>query len=300
MEQVIGRSMEQAFPSLYSDFLYLTDTAAQQGAPVYISEISRLIPARGELALRISCAPLLDAYRTAKGATIFFEDLTERRHLEAEQERIRQTFGRVVAPRVRDRLLADPRNLRLDGSKETVSILFADLSGFTSYSEKQEPETVFKVLNSYLSLAADAVLKEEGTLDKFMGDAVLAIWNSPDLQEDHALRAIRAAHDILLRSEELHRNFAGDEHCLSFRIGVATGPAIIGNVGTSDLFNYTAIGDTVNLAQRLQVTAEPGEILMQKSTYEIVADKVKAEPLEPISVRGREQLVEVYRFTGLA
>lgn len=300
MEQVIGRSMEKAFPSLYSDFLYLTDTAAQQGAPVYISEITRLIPDRGELALRISCAPLLDAYRTAKGATIFFEDLTERRHLEAEQERIRQTFGRVVAPRVRDRLLADPRNLRLDGSKETVSILFADLSGFTSYSEKQEPETVFKVLNSYLSLAADAVLKEEGTLDKFMGDAVLAIWNSPDLQEDHALRAIRAAHDILLRSEELHRSFARDEHCLSFRIGVATGPAIIGNVGTSDLFNYTAIGDTVNLAQRLQVTAEPGEILMQKSTYEIVAEKIKAEPLEPISVRGREQLVEVYRFTGLA
>ncbi|MBI5935227.1 MAG: PAS domain S-box protein [Chloroflexi bacterium] len=300
MDQVIGRSMEQAFPSLYSDFLYLTETAAMQGAPVFISEITRIIPARGELALRVSCAPLLDAYRSAKGATIFFEDLTERRKLEAEQERIRQTFGRVVAPRVRDRLLADPRNLRLDGSKETVSILFADLSGFTSYSEKQEPETVFKVLNAYLSLAADAVLKEEGTLDKFMGDAVLAIWNSPDLQGDHALRAVRAAHDILLRSAELHRSFNETEHRLSFRIGVATGSAIIGNVGTSDLFNYTAIGDTVNIAQRLQVTAEPGEILMQKSTYEIVADKIKAEPLEPISVRGREQQVEVYRFMGLS
>ncbi len=299
MEQVIGRSLLQAFPSLYADLEELTTSALQSGAPVFIAEVVRTIPARGDLALRVSCAPLLDAYRAAKGATIFFEDMTERRHLEAEQERIRQTFGRVVAPRVRDRLLADPRNLRLDGTKETITILFADLSGFTAYSEKQNPETVFKVLNSYLSLAADAVLKEEGTLDKFMGDAVLALWNTPDLQADHALRAVRAAHDILLRSAELHREFPEPQHHLNFRIGIASGPAIIGNVGTSELFNYTAIGDTVNIAQRLQVTAEPGQILLQKSTFDIVAEKVHAEPLEPINVRGREQLVQVYRFTGL-
>ena len=299
MEQVVGHSLEQIFPSLYSDFEYLTTSAMQNGAPVYISEVTRLIPARGELALRVSCAPLLNAYREAKGATIFFEDMTERRHLEAEQERIRQTFGRVVAPRVRDRLLADPRNLRLDGTKETVTVLFADLSGFTAYSEKQNPEVVFKVLNSYLSLAADAVLEEEGTLDKFMGDAVLALWNTPDLQEDHALRAVRAAHTILRRSVELQKNFSEPLHHLNFRIGIATGPAIIGNVGTNELFNYTAIGDTVNLAQRLQVAAEPGQILLQKTTFDIVADTISAEPLEPVVVRGREQPVQVYRFTGL-
>ncbi|MCL4823663.1 MAG: adenylate/guanylate cyclase domain-containing protein, partial [Anaerolineales bacterium] len=240
-----------------------------------------------------------DAYRSAKGATIFFEDLTERRQLEAEQERIRQTFGRVVAPRVRDRLLADPRNLRLDGSKETVTVLFADLSGFTAYSEKQAPETVFKVLNAYLSLAADAVLEEEGTLDKFMGDAVLAIWNSPDPQEDHALRAVRAAAAILRLTLESHENFTNPLHRLNFRIGIATGPAIVGNVGAKDIFNYTAIGDTVNLAQRLQATAEPGEILLQNTTYEIVAERVAAEALDPIVVRGRQMPVQVYRFMGL-
>jgi PAS domain S-box-containing protein len=299
MEQVLGRSLSQAFPSLYADLEELTNSALESGAPVLISEVVRAIPARGDLVLRVSCAPLMDAYRSAKGTTIFFEDMTERRHLEAEQERIRQTFGRVVAPRVRDRLLADPRNLRLDGTKETVTILFADLSGFTAYSEKQNPETVFKVLNSYLSLAADAVLEQEGTLDKFMGDAVLALWNTPDLQDDHALRAVRAAHNILQRSVELHRNFSEPQHHLNFRIGIASGLAIIGNVGTSELFNYTAIGDTVNIAQRLQVTAEPGQILLQKATYDIVADHIHAEPLEPISVRGREQQVQVYRFTGL-
>jgi PAS domain S-box-containing protein len=299
MDQVIGHSLEKIFPSLYSDFEYIIADALQNGAPVYISEVTRLIPERGELALRVSCAPIYNAYREATGATIFFEDMTERRHLEAEQERIRQTFGRVVAPRVRDRLLADPRNLRLDGTKETVTVMFADLSGFTAYSEKLNPEVVFKVLNAYLSLAADAVLEEEGTLDKFMGDAVLALWNTPDLQEDHPLRAVRAAEAILRRAVESHKNFPEALHHLRFRIGIATGPAIIGNVGTSELFNYTAIGDTVNLAQRLQVAAEPGQILLHKATYDIVAAKINAEPLAPISVRGREQLVQVYRFTGL-
>jgi class 3 adenylate cyclase len=132
-----------------------------------------------------------------------------------------------------------------------------------------------------------------------MGDAVLAIWNSPDLQTDHALRAVRAAHAILRRTVESHKNFPDPLHHLSFRIGIATGPAMIGNVGTDQLFNYTAIGDTVNLAQRLQVTAEPGEILLQKSTYDFIAEHVRAELLEPLSVRGREQPVQVYRFTGL-
>jgi len=299
MEEVLGQPLSELIPSLVTDLNGLVVSALESGIPVHIAEIVRLIPARGELSLRVSCSPMLDAYQKARGVTIFFEDLTERRHLEAEQERIRQTFGRVVAPRVRDRLLADPRNLRLDGTQQIVTILFADLSGFTAYSEKIEPEIVFKVLNSYLSLAADAVLAEEGTLDKFMGDAVLAIWNSPDEQADHALRAVRAAYNILRRSVEAHAGLPDPLHHLTFRVGIATGPAIIGNVGTSDLFNYTAIGDTVNLAQRLQTTAERGEILMLKATYDIVQNAVRAEPLEPLSVRGREQPVQVYRFTGL-
>jgi adenylate cyclase len=158
---------------------------------------------------------------------------------------------------------------------------------------------VFKILNSYLSLAAQAILEEEGTLDKFMGDAVLAIWNSPDLQADHALRAVRAAQEIIRRSEIAHQHFEDPEQFMLFRIGITTGPAMIGNVGTDELFNYTAIGDTVNLAQRLQAYAKSGEILMEKTTYDIVADKVIATSLEPIMVRGRKQSVEAYVLKGL-
>jgi adenylate cyclase len=259
----------------------------------------RQVPPRGEVFLRLSCAPLRDAHHGTKGATIVFEDLTERRKLEAEQERIRQTFGRVVAPRVRDRLLDDARNLRLDGSKQTVTILFADISGFTTFSEKHAPEVVFKTLNSYLSLAAQAILDEEGTLDKFMGDAVMALWNCPDLQEDHAMRAARAALAIMRRTLEAHKKFPNPELHLGFRIGIATGPAIIGNVGTKELFNYTAVGDTVNLAQRLQVAARLGQILLQKSTYDSVAKSVIAAPLTPLAIKGREQPAEVFELKGL-
>jgi adenylate cyclase len=249
--------------------------------------------------LRLSCAPLRDAYHETTGAALVFEDLTERRHLEAEQERILQTFGNVVAPRVRDRLLADPGNLRLDGSKQSVTILFADVSGFTSFSERHPPETVFKVLNQYLSLAAQAILEQEGTLDKFMGDAVLAIWNSPDPQDDHALRAVQAACALRHRAAGLHKAIDDPAMHMTFRVGIVTGPAMIGNIGTSELFNYTAIGDAVNLAQRLQSSAKPRQTLLSKDTYEIVKEFVDAKKLPPLTVKGREQTAEIYELIGL-
>ncbi len=297
--QALGKSLSQALPVIGSDLATVANGTLQKGESILSAEWNRTLPERGDLYLRLSVSPLRDAYLETKGATFVFEDLTERRKLEAEQERIRQTFGRVVAPRVRDRLLADATNLKLDGVKRDITILFADLSSFTPYSESHAPEAVFSVLNSYLSLAAQVILEQEGTLDKFMGDAVLAIWNSPDLQEDHALRAVRAAYEIVNRSIAAHAHFNDPEQHLIFRIGITTGPAIIGNVGTDELFNYTAIGDTVNLAQRLQNAAGRGQILLEKNTYQIAADHILASPLSSIKVKGRQQAVEIYELKGL-
>ncbi len=297
--QVMGRRLSRAVPVFGIDLDDVTASTLNDGAVILGTELMREVPPRGDIFLRLSCAPLLDAHLGTKGATLVFEDLTERRNLEAEQERIRRTFGRVVAPRVRDRLLADPSNLRLDGTKQLVTTLFADVSGFTSFSERYSPEAVFKVLNTYLSLATQAILEEEGTLDKFMGDAVLALWNSPDLQADHALRAVRAGVDIMRRALAAHPHFSDPNQHLIFRIGISTGQAMVGNVGTSDLFNYTAIGDVVNLAQRLQTAAKPGQILLYKGTYDIVADQVKATPLNPLMVKGRAQPAEVYELKGI-
>ena len=298
VQDVLGRSLPEALP-LCPDMEFAAADAVERGTSTLSHEVTPNLPNRGDLYLRLSCSPLRDAYLGTKGATIVFEDLTERRKLEAEQERIRQTFGRVVAPRVRDRLLSDPSHLRLDGTRQQATILFADISGFTSFSETMKPEILFKVLNDYLSLAAQAILEEEGTLDKFMGDAVLALWNAPDPQPDSALRAVRAAVAILRRALQAHSTFADPVYHLMFRIGVTTGEAMVGNVGTRELFNYTAIGDTVNLAQRLEVTAHPGQILIDQNTYKFVASKVIAEALEPVQVKGKAKPVAIYELKGL-
>ena len=298
VKDVLGKSLPEALP-LFPDLETAATEAVDRGGATLSHEVTRNMSSRGDLYLRLSASPLRDAYLGTKGATIIFEDLTERRQLEAEQARIRQTFGRVVAPRVRDRLLSAPSHLRLDGIRQKTTILFADISGFTSFSEKTDPEELFKILNFYLSLAARTILEEEGTLDKFMGDAVLALWNAPDPQPDHVLRAVRAALAIQERARRVYKPLQGSSYALQFHIAVATGDAMVGNLGTSELFNYTAVGDTVNVCQRLEMAAQPGQVLIDQATYPALADQIIADPLEPILVRGKAQPVAVYNLKGL-
>jgi len=298
INDVLGKFIQNALPALGPQFNIITKSTIEHGTQTLGEELAPIIPDRGPVFLRMSWTPLLDAQLDTKGATIVIDDLTERRHLEAERERIRQTFGRVVAPRVRDRLLADSSNLRLDGISQHLTVLFADIHNFTPFSECTRPEELFKVLNSYLSLAANAVLEEEGTLDKFMGDAVMAFWNAPDPQIDHVLRAARAAlaMDKAIRT---HRAELSKEHQLYFSIGVTTGEAMVGNVGTTDLFNYTAIGDIVNYASRLEAIAKPGQILLSEATYHAIAGHIIANKLPPVKVKGKAEAAVVYELVGL-
>ena len=297
LRKVLGKSLTSALPGLELD--KITQNILQNGKTAHGQEVTPNLATRGEVVLRLTASPLKDAHLATKGATIVFEDLTENRKLEKERQIIHQTFGRVVAPRVRDRLLSNPAGLDLDGSRTLVTILFADLAGFTSFSESNIPEDVFAVLNTYLDIAAQAILEQEGTLDKFMGDAVMAMWNSPDPQPDHAIRACRAALKLVERTINSHKNYANPAYHRIFRVGITTGYAMVGNVGTSDLFNYTAIGDTVNLAQRLQANAHPGQIFIQRDTYEIVKNQVEAAQMEPLTVKGRTHSVETYLLKGL-
>ncbi len=294
---VIGTRLDEALAQPLSRLAAIAAATVEHEAVTLGEELSSTMPDRGLLHLYLSCTPIRSAERGSNGAAIVINDMTEQRRAEAERDRIRQTFGRVVAPRVRDRLLSDASHLRLDGDRHTITVLFADLHNFTPFSERTEPETLFKVLNSYLSLAAQAVLEEEGTLDKFLGDAVMAFWNAPDAQPDHALRAVRAAL-AMRRTIEAHRGSLELHHQLHFSVGITTGPAIVGNVGTSELFNYTAIGDTVNLAQRLESIAEPGQIFLSEATYREVSAHVTATERPPVQVKGRQQPVVVYELTA--
>ena len=179
-------------------------------------------------------------------------------------------------------------------------MLFADIRGFTTMSEGLDPEQLIVILNRYLSLAARAVLAHEGTLDKFMGDAVMAIFNAPLPQADHPLRAIKTALAIQEKIEKLHLRGQGSTlPPMKYGIGINVGDSVVGNVGTPAQMNYTTIGDTVNLAKRLQEVAEGGQILLSQSAYERVGDQVEVRVLEPVQVKGRKSLEKIYALTAI-
>lgn len=245
-----------------------------------------------------------DRHATAREGFVFLiNDLTEivlleeaRRAEAKRRQQIRTLFGRYLAPRVVDQLLQSPDDVQLGGTRQEVTILFADLRGFTTLAEPREPEEVVAILNRFLALATRHIFGEMGTLDKFLGDGVMAMFNAPVLQRDHETAAIRAA---LAMQAELARTVTEYGARIGFGIGINTGPAIVGNIGTSELMNYTAIGDAVNVAARLQAEAGLGEVLISGSTYHRVRDKVIVEELGPRQVKGRSQPVMIYSVLGL-
>ena len=211
---------------------------------------------------------------------------------------LRGLFGRYVSPGVATRLLNDPETAQLGGAIVETTVLFADLRGFTSYTESiQHPAEVMDLLNRYFTAVVPILLDEGGTVDKFVGDAVMAIFNTPVLQPDHAVRAVRAA----FRMQQAIAEVAQDRpDWPKFRIGVNTGSTLVGNIGSDELRNYTAIGDAVNVAARLEVAAEPGQILMGATTYDLVRHVVTAELVEPVEAKGKAEPVVAYRLTAIS
>jgi class 3 adenylate cyclase len=218
---------------------------------------------------------------------------------EREKQNIRNLFQRYVSPAVVERLVDGRENLILGGQRQDVAVLFADIRGFTSFGENIAPEELVEHLNQYLALAVDAILTEEGTLDKFMGDAVMALFNAPLFQPESTLKAVRAA----LAMQQAIAGYNAKRaslHSLSFGIGIHFGPAVVGNIGTPQQMNYTAIGDTVNLAKRLQENADGGEILLSHTAYQQVHHAVFVDELGPLVVKGRAAPVNTYKLRGLS
>jgi len=218
--------------------------------------------------------------------------------LRAAQKTIRETFERYVSPRVVERMLADPTRVRLSGAQQTITVLFADLRGYTALAEILPPAQLVDVLTGYLTVAVEAVLAYEGTICRYAGDLIMAMFNAPLVQADHALRAARAA--FRLDQEMGHYHARLEPHLrLEFGMGIVTGEAVVGNIGARDWLNYTAIGDTVNLAQRLEEIARGSEILVDERTYETLGPAAIVESKGLTPVRGRSEPVAVYALTGL-
>ena len=217
-----------------------------------------------------------------------------------EKEMIKRAFTRYVAREVVEEILKDPENLVLSGERRQVTVLFCDVRGFTPMSERLAPEEVVLLLNDFYTLMIETTFKYDGTLDKFLGDAVMAVFGAPMAHPDHSARAIRTA---LAMQEGItglnERRVRDGKEAISDGIGVSAGEAVAGTVGTEDRMEYTVIGDSVNLAARLESNAKPGQILISHRTYERVRDLVDARPLGRIRVKGKEEEVEVYEVLGL-
>ncbi len=297
-EETMGRPYTEALPELGEQITPLVNTVKEKNGSVVGHELQPVLPDRGQVILQLHVSPLKDNHENTTGVAIVVDDLTERRKLEAQVRQVRSTFERYVAPRVVERLLSDPSSVRLGGVRQEVSILFADVRGFTSFSERVDPTQLVEVLNRHLNLAAEAVLAEDGTLDKFIGDAVMAIFNAPLAQPDHSIRAVRAALAMQRAIAEMHANSLVDER-LSFGVGIVTGQSVVGNIGSSTLQNYTAIGDSVNLAARLQSTARPGQVLLNPEAYEMAKDYIIGHKLGYVQVKGHSEPDLVYEVIGL-
>ncbi|MFQ6014162.1 MAG: GAF domain-containing protein [Anaerolineae bacterium] len=313
-ETILGKQAKEILTKPYQealDFLRetplpdLLEDVKEKEARYIAYEIDPELPQRGEVNLSMSLSPLKDADEEPLGVAIVVDDLTEKRRLEAEREReerekrmIHDIFQRYVAPTVVNRLIADPSQVALGGTRQEITILFADIRGFTSFSEPLPPEDLVEILNRYLSLAIEAVFHYEGTLDKFMGDAVMAFFNAPETQPDHTLRAVKAALAMQRAIAKYHRQLDESQR-LSYGIGINVGEAVVGNVGAAQLMNYTVIGDVVNLAKRLQEEAKAGQILLSQSAYDCVKGFVRVKPLKPTRVKGRSALEQIYELVGL-
>ncbi len=204
---------------------------------------------------------------------------------------IDQLFRQYMPASVATALISDPTQAALGGAEREITVLFGDLRGFTSLSERLSPPELVQLLNRYYGAASQMVLEQGGTIDKFMGDAMMALFNAPAHQPDHALRACRAA---LAMQQAIAPIAAESPDLPRFGIGINTGSALVGNIGSEAIRNFTAIGDTVNLASRLQSRAEGGQVLINAATYALVREHVDVRSLGQIQVKGKQAPVEVY------
>ncbi|MNI35217.1 Adenylate cyclase 2 [compost metagenome] len=223
-------------------------------------------------------------------------------YLEERKERSRVTgiFGRFVAQSVVDELLQSGEDVKLGGSRKDISLIFVDIRGFTPMSEKLEPEQVIQVLNEYLDVCTRAIFKFNGTLDKFMGDGVMAMFGAPISFDNHPEMTVRAALEMKSQADILEKKLIETYGIgVKFGLGINSGPAVVGNIGSEGLrLDYTAIGDTVNLAARLESNAKPGQILISENTYARVKDLFRIDPVGEIKVKGKKKPVMVYEVLG--
>ncbi len=217
----------------------------------------------------------------------------------ARKQKVLNAFKKYVAPQIVEEISKKGDfSIELGGQNRDIAVLFVDIRGFTTMSEALEPEKVVEILNEYLSLTTESIFKNMGTLDKFVGDATMAVFNSPFDLPDYEFKAVCAAMDIVKGGEELEKVlFERYGRSVGFGVGVHCGPAVVGNVGCDFRMDFTAIGDTVNTSARLEANAKKGQVLISDTLYERLKDRIEVNEIGQIPLKGKSNGVMVYEVT---
>jgi len=240
---------------------------------------------------QVVASPLRGEDQVDNGVALVIDDLTSRK----EQEEQLRLLGTFVSKAVLENI-GSISEIDTSPTERQITALFADVRGFTSFSENLEPEDLMKIINRYLSVASDGITLFEGIVDKYMGDAVTGLWNTQlNEQEDHAIRAVQAAQAIIFDLYALHEVLEPDQQ-LYFGIGIHTGPAVLGMVGGEGRIEFAALGEAMDDCKFLQESAGPGEIIISAETYELIEDYFEAEPMAPKKMKpGFEHYTVVYK-----
>ena len=206
---------------------------------------------------------------------------------------MQESFGKYVGSDVLEMILADPERTWLKGRRNDATILFADIRGFTAFSDEKEPEGVIVMLNEYFEIASHVIIKHGGYVDKFMGDAILGVFGVPVFHKNHIKRGLQAALSMQKKLQEAAKN--GNTLLARVGIGIDTGIVVSGNLGSQDKMEYTVIGNSVNTASRINGLAGPGEIIISKNVYEIMKNIVTTETLPARQIKGFTDPVATFK-----
>jgi adenylate cyclase len=209
-------------------------------------------------------------------------------------------LGKYISPEVAKKVLENKDGVALKGEKRECAVMFTDIRGFTALSENEPPEKIVADLNEYFTLMVDVVIKYEGTLDKFIGDAIMAVWGAPVPFEDKELRSVKAGLEMQAVLAQFNKDRISKNLIpLTMGVGINTGIVVSGNLGSDKRSDYTVIGDEVNLASRLCSVAKPGQVLISDFTYRKLKGLVEVKTLEPVTLKGFSVPVNVYEVIKL-
>jgi adenylate cyclase len=258
----------------------------------------------GDMDYSVSISALKGRRGKDLGLTIIFTDQTREKelqsqmvHVQEERRQIKDMFARYISADVLNNLLQSPESVKLGGDRKMATIFFADISGYTKFSESKEPEFIIDVLNEFFAEAVEVIIGYNGYIDKYIGDCIMAVWGVPMYTvEKDAQAAVSCALEIQELVKSPRRNFFKNEaKDLQIAIGIHTGPLVAGNLGSSRRMDYSVIGDTVNVAARLEGVAQGGEIIITEETRVHLGSGYSLDPLKPVQVKGKERPLQIYK-----